>query len=292
MRLLFVHGIGPTTISEVAWREKWVRALTSGDDGLPEGLLAGRVECVHYSQWGWRPDTGAQGTFVGDSSEFMEELAGEWLHAASRSSDVSLAAPAREALGIGEVGEEPMGPMRAVSGAVSMLAKVPLFADAGFAALTQRQKWNLWQVDAYVNDLYGSKEAIWSLFEAALESADEPVVILAHSLGSVVAYEAIHRFKPEVALLVTFGSPLGLDRLIYPRLMPPASYPDTVKQWLNVADYDDPVAADPKLADRFPDPDRRLTDIRVHNQGRFAWHNADAYLTQKPIRDALKALLT
>ncbi len=50
-------------------------------------------------------------------------------------------------------------------------------------------------------------------------------VLVGHSLGSVVAYEAAHRLAQPLPLLVTLGSPLGLRTIIYERLRPnrPAS---------------------------------------------------------------------
>jgi len=54
-----------------------------------------------------------------------------------------------------------------------------------------------------------------------------PRLVIAHSLGAVVAYEALHA-HPElgVELLLTLGSPLALPRAIFDRLLPrPADGP-------------------------------------------------------------------
>ena len=56
---------------------------------------------------------------------------------------------------------------------------------------------------------------------------------------------------------------------------------------MNVADPDDPVATDPRLADRFdyePAGDRTVEDVTVHNLGRAAWHSAKAYLSHDEVR--------
>ncbi len=46
-------------------------------------------------------------------------------------------------------------------------------------------------------------------------------VVIAHSLGTVVAYETLHAHPDlEVDLLVTLGSPLALPDAIFPRLQP------------------------------------------------------------------------
>ncbi|MBV8278676.1 MAG: hypothetical protein JO170_25920 [Verrucomicrobia bacterium] len=49
-------------------------------------------------------------------------------------------------------------------------------------------------------------------------------VIIGHSLGSVVAYEA-HLVRDPIPLLVTIGLPLGLDTIVYPRLRRQLAFP-------------------------------------------------------------------
>ena len=51
---------------------------------------------------------------------------------------------------------------------------------------------------------------------------------------------------------VTLGSPLGLRTVVYGRLRPqPPRFPPNVRHWVNVADRDDLVAAEPDLTDLF-----------------------------------------
>jgi hypothetical protein len=52
-------------------------------------------------------------------------------------------------------------------------------------------------------------------------------------------------------LLVTLGSPLGLRTIVKDCLRPPAAFPPRVGRWLNVADLDDFVAAEPDLRPLF-----------------------------------------
>ncbi|MGN9837821.1 hypothetical protein ACTMTI_06845 [Nonomuraea sp. H19] len=85
-----------------------------------------------------------------------------------------------------------------------------------------------------------------------------PRVVLAHSLGSVVAYEALHTYPDlEVELLVTLGSPLGLPGAVFDKLEPgPVDgnglRPPGVGRWVNLADPGDFVAVPRRLGDRFP----------------------------------------
>jgi len=66
---------------------------------------------------------------------------------------------------------------------------------------------------------------------------------------------------------LTLGSPLGLETIVYERLVPqPPSYPRDVARWANIADLDDLIAADPNLAPRFvPPPAGRLESMLVRN---------------------------
>jgi hypothetical protein len=112
-----------------------------------------------------------------------------------------------------------------------------------------------------------------------------PRIVIAHSLGSVVAYEALHA-HPEctVELLVTVGSPLALPRAVFDRLSPrPESgaqrrlgtRPPNVERWVNIADPGDPVAIPPRLATSFQGVTLDLTDT-VH--AGFGFHHAKNYL--------------
>ncbi|MCX5409747.1 hypothetical protein OHA37_38565 [Streptomyces sp. NBC_00335] len=86
---------------------------------------------------------------------------------------------------------------------------------------------------------------------------EQPKVIVAHSLGSVVAYETLHA-HPELRVrqLVTLGSPLRLPSLAR-RLEPGlragrGARPAGVEHWTNIADVGDLVAIPPKLSEVFP----------------------------------------
>ncbi|MFE2158956.1 serine peptidase [Streptomyces lydicus] len=113
-----------------------------------------------------------------------------------------------------------------------------------------------------------------------------PRVVIAHSLGTVIAYEALHA-HPElrVELFLSLGSPLALPRAVFDRLLPrpvgdpPArlgARPDGVARWVNIADPGDPVAIPPHLARSFTGIALDLTDS-VH--ATFGFHHAKNYLS-------------
>ncbi len=113
-------------------------------------------------------------------------------------------------------------------------------------------------------------------------------VLIGHSLGSVVAYEALCA-HPEwaIAVFVTIGSPLGVRNVIFDRLHPAPSadigiWPGQVKQWINIADRGDIVALEKQLAPRFGD---RVMD-RIIDNGVKA-HDANRYFTARETGEAI-----
>ncbi|WP_329317854.1 GPI inositol-deacylase [Streptomyces sp. NBC_01715] len=117
-----------------------------------------------------------------------------------------------------------------------------------------------------------------------------PQVVIAHSLGSVVAYEALwaHEGQP-VDLLVTLGSPLALPHAVFPRLQPPPAAkmgrrPPTVRRWINIADVGDLVALP------VGGISRSFTELDGDHHGRihaFDFHLAANYLACTPLADTL-----
>lgn len=85
-----------------------------------------------------------------------------------------------------------------------------------------------------------------------------PTALVAHSLGTVAAYEALHE-RPDLAVdtFVTCGSPLGLPGTVFEALDPEpiagrGARPPGIRQWINVADVGDLVAVPVELGGRFP----------------------------------------
>ena len=74
----------------------------------------------------------------------------------------------------------------------------------------------------------------------------KPQILIAHSLGSVVAYEALWaHFDCLVDVFLTLGSPLAMPDVVYDRLAEhagPRGSPPGVRRWINIADYGDIIA--------------------------------------------------
>ncbi|MEV0235238.1 hypothetical protein [Nonomuraea sp. NPDC050786] len=133
------------------------------------------------------------------------------------------------------------------------------------------------EVHAYLARPEWRRQARAQVAEAIGEH--RPRVVLAHSLGSVVTYEALHAHPDlEVELLVTLGSPLGLPGGVFDVLEPgpvdgKGARPPGVARWVNLADPGDLVAVPQRLGDRFPVD---LHDEAFIGLGKF--HSLSGYL--------------
>ncbi len=121
----------------------------------------------------------------------------------------------------------------------------------------------------------------------------QPRVLIAHSLGSVVAYETMWA-NPEldVDLLITLGSPLGMRNVVFERLLPTpldggGRRPPNVGRWVNIADKDDIVAIPPALGGFFIGVD---LDLSV-NLDWIDFHTVEKYLGSGALNEHLKKYL-
>lgn len=90
----------------------------------------------------------------------------------------------------------------------------------------------------------------------------DATTVVAHSLGSVVAYEALWQPKaPSIDHLITLGSPLALPNIVYERLIPPprprGARPPAVRRWTDVADVGDLIAIPRPLSRYFNSVDQQ-----------------------------------
>lgn len=121
-----------------------------------------------------------------------------------------------------------------------------------------------------------------------------PTVVIAHSLGSAVGYEALWQHQDlEVDTLITLGSPLGMPHVVFDRLEPAprdarGAKPPNVTKWLNVADHGDLVALPTCLSGRFSGLD---TDVET-SIGAFDFHRVASYLRSPLVGEMLATSLT
>ena len=120
-----------------------------------------------------------------------------------------------------------------------------------------------------------------------------PRVLIAHSLGSVLAYEALWTHEhPPIELFLTLGSPLAIPGIVYDRLADhpgPRARPPGVTRWINLADPGDVIAI-PR-----GDIPRRFTGATDHPTkqiGLFSYHQATKYLAGTATAEILAAHLS
>ena len=116
-----------------------------------------------------------------------------------------------------------------------------------------------------------------------------PVVLVSHSLGTVVAMDLLTRLPEQlqVVQLVTAGSPLGMDT-VFKRLLSGGPHrPDRVGDWLNAWCPADAVAIGCPLRDDWGD---RLTEV-VTNNPKDRAHSIEEYLADRRVADAIGTTL-
>lgn len=127
----------------------------------------------------------------------------------------------------------------------------------------------------------------------------QPRVLVAHSLGSVVTYETLWA-NPDIRIptLVTVGSPLAMPSVVFERLTPAPSAasdgqlvgmrPPNVGKWCNLADHGDVIAIPRPITDYFSDVDVDLAvDISL-----FDFHRVANYLKAGPVRHVIAEALS
>jgi hypothetical protein len=124
--------------------------------------------------------------------------------------------------------------------------------------------------------------------------SQRPQIVIAHSLGSVVAYEALwHNPDLQVGRLITIGSPLAMPFTVVERLDPhPATgrgtRPPTVGTWINIADRGDIVAIPRPFTDWF-EVDRNVDDLNFHW---LDFHSVENYLRTPAVTAAILECLS
>ncbi|MFJ4152739.1 hypothetical protein ACIP10_34915 [Streptomyces galbus] len=301
-QLLLVHGIGGLR-DAAAERRAWLEALAGG------ARDAERADLVSAVTQGWLADVtfgdysdlfqrrGAQGevtsrdldvddvTFLTVLLDAILDKLAEQFPADSASPDAQIirdarlrlvaATEGRQAQGVGDIG-------RRLVGVATSLLRLPGVRQAaqwanGWALLGQ-----LAQVGRYLDRRLSKAELGAAVRDRVLQNINtgRPLVVVSHSLGTVVAYEALHTYPGPVDLWVTLGSPLALGAVVLDRLVPsPARCPENVASWRNFWDRDDLVVGRPHLADWIGPNDSGVKAVTEPVRSRGLWtHTATKYL--------------
>jgi hypothetical protein len=144
--------------------------------------------------------------------------------------------------------------------------------------------------DVYAYFFGGFKESMRACLRAELAAVTGPVVVISHSLGTIIAYDVLRESEHEaweIPLFVTAGSPLGVTE-VQDLVVQALRVPRGVAAWRNVADGRDLVALDRTIRPEY-DPEERCTDFLVVNDSPNH-HGIRQYLSQAPVRDAVAGL--
>jgi hypothetical protein len=121
------------------------------------------------------------------------------------------------------------------------------------------------------------------------ELQKDPCVVVAHSLGTIVAYvNLVANPTICVPLLVTAGSPLGIN-VIKDRLPHPLRIPAGVQHWLNASDEEDLVALYSHLDRKsFVEGIENITDVENGDQP----HSIVRYLEDSTVARKIAIVLS
>ena len=230
-RIVLVHGIAQQQRSADDLEHEWLPSLAGGVRNARHPDLADQLWPIHHTDRPARmafygnlfltPDQ--QGHTIGltdAQSEVADEIALDWLTNALDSTRIRDAGTARQELdAMHHDPTDAQGLPGTTARALAALDRIPWFGNAGFHLAGRHAL--LGQAVRYLTEPDIRKAAIAAV-RAHLD--DDTRVVLAHSLGSVVAYEALRNRSQPLPLLITIGSPLGLPSVIR-HLQQPPTYP-------------------------------------------------------------------
>ena len=312
-RLVFVHGIGGPR-DPAAELAHWTTALAAGMRAAGHSALARSLEAapgahaafVSYADLFGRPQ--AQGgddapTEVELLAAFVAELVDEAAETLAEEGgtpeQLRILDHARaEAAPAGQQQGAPDLVRRALNVVTTLLSLRP-WDGAGEWITPKLMVRHLGQVSRYLArseaDADGTTLDVRIRARVAAAIGDGPAVVVAHSLGTVVALETLHELRSPVPLFVTLGSPIAMRTVVLPRLRPqPPAVPDGTARWLNFWDRDDVIAVRPRLEkDLAPGAlGVRPVSARIDSDGLWV-HTATKYLAQAavagPVAEALGA---
>lgn len=268
-RVVFVHGIGKQQDGEDTLVRSWLPALTDGLRRAGHTVLLdpSDVAMAFYGDL-FRPTgrllaVGDPAYTAADVEEgFERELLLAWWAEAARTDPGVVPPDASDTLA---------ATPRSVQSALRALSGSKFFADVALRSMVADLK----QVRGYLLDPR-TRASVRARVRDAI--GPDTRVVVAHSLGTVVAYEVLCALTPHrITALVTLGSPLGIPNLVFDRLDPaPGRWPGPAETltWTNLAATGDAVALVKDLRPLFG---ARLRSAIVHT-GSHA-HDAASYLT-------------
>lgn len=138
--------------------------------------------------------------------------------------------------------------------------------------------------------IYLTHEVVAKRINAIVAATIEkgPCIVVAHSLGSIIAYRVLRELgvEAQVRRLITVGSPLGLNT-VRKMLSPPArTFPVGVTSWMNAYDSADIVALHALDGDTWPVKPaiKNFASVKNHTDNR---HGIEGYLADSTVAHAI-----
>lgn len=129
---------------------------------------------------------------------------------------------------------------------------------------TEKMEVHIRDLRRYIRNRNGIADHAREMLKVSLRAACEsgrPILLVAHSMGSVIAYDSLWemtrgaRDHVRVDHLLTMGSPLGQNylqkRIFGHDQSGKARYPDNIRRWTNLAAVGELTAIDPVLRNDF-----------------------------------------
>ncbi|MGW0841969.1 alpha/beta hydrolase [Streptomyces sp. NPDC002787] len=301
-RLVFVHGIGGPRDS-VTELDVWLRALaqgarTAGHSRRVLDLTQGWAADARFAYYGnlFGPSQTQGAALDGDDEEtvlvglLLCEALDERLAGSVGVKEERVLRHARAQLAQEGAAQGPGAAARQILSAANTLLSLPGFRAVGGWASAGLMVGHLRQVARYLRRAEADGEGqtldvrIRRRVEQTLDPTG-PTIVVAHSLGTVVAMETLHAHRGPVPLFVTLGSPMGLRSAVGARMRPqPLQAPLAVERWLDHWDRDDLITAGPPLEKVVRPNDRAVKPVsgRVDSDG-LSVHPVVKYLAQPAV---------
>ncbi len=152
-------------------------------------------------------------------------------------------------------------------------------------------KMHLRDLSRYIKNDNEIGETIRRRLKVVLEAASlagRPILLLAHSMGSVIAYDALWQLSRKenrdvsVDQLVTMGSPLG-QRYMQRRLLgyeekDAQRYPGNIRRWLNISAVGELTAFHPELRKYYGEMERLGLVDWIRDVSFFNFYHQDGIL--------------
>lgn len=139
-----------------------------------------------------------------------------------------------------------------------------LFPVLGSLFATRRMETRLQEINRYFDNEEGAGDRVRGMLRERLEAAwaaDQRVLLVGHSFGSVIAYDTLWQLSHEVHnparvdQLVTMGSPLALRyirrRLLGAQRKGAQRYPANIRRWLNLTAVGEVTALDRTMRETY-----------------------------------------